>query len=68
MTVRLSDKDVIATFRVLLATCVQQYGVLDRLVLTREQLEAAGTGALKVEDKKDGSIVLKVTRNRKLIV
>lgn len=64
---RLKVEDVIATFRVLLATCVQQYGKVGSLTLSRQALEAAGTGSLKVEDHPDGSITLTIRQARGLI-
>ena len=57
---RLKTSDVIATFRVILATCVQQYGKMGELTLTRAQMEAAGSGTLSVTDLPDGSVVLKI--------
>lgn len=64
----LNDRDVIATFRVILAACVQQYGVLNTLILTRKEMEAAGVGTLSVTDRPDGSIVLKVKGAKALIL
>lgn len=65
---RLQDKDVIKTFRVLLATCIQQYGKFGTLTLSRAALEAAGDGTLSVTDKPDGSIVLKIKHARAMIL
>lgn len=58
----LGDADVIKTFRVLLAACVKKQGVLNKLVLSRADLERAGEGKLKVEQRPDGSIKLSIEK------
>lgn len=64
----ITDKEVIKTMRLLLAACVSEYGVLNRLVLTRRQLESVEQGELKVADRPDGTIVLTIKSVKKLIV
>ena len=65
---QLAEQDVIRTFRILLATCIQHYGTLGTLVLTARQLEAASEGTLSVADRPDGSIVLKIKGGKKQLL
>ena len=60
MTKNLSDKDVIATFRTLLSTVVYRHGTLNRLVISREDLEACQSGKLSVQQLPDGSVELRI--------
>ena len=62
MTKNLSDKDVISTFRTLLATAVYRHGVLNRLVLSVEDLDACQSGKLSVQQLPDGSIELRIKK------
>lgn len=55
---------VIATFRVILAACVQRYGLRGKLVLTPTALAAAGSGTLRVTDQPDGTIVLEIKHQK----
>jgi hypothetical protein len=66
-TTRLKTTDVMKTFRILLATCIQQHGQNGSLVLTRAALEAAGSGELRVTDRPDGAIVLEITKASRMI-
>lgn len=59
----LEDADVIKTFRVLLAACVKKQGVMNKLVLSRADLERAGAGKLKVEQRPDGFIKLSIEKS-----
>jgi hypothetical protein len=68
MAKRLNQDDVVNTMRLLLAVAVQQYGVMNMLVMTRKELEAAAEGTLTVQDRSDGSIVLRVKGGRKPIL
>lgn len=55
---------VIATFRTLLAACIQRYGLRGKLVLTPAALLAAGSGTLRVTDQPDGTIVLEIKHQK----
>jgi len=59
----LEEADVIKTFRNLLAACVKKQGLLNKLVLSRADLELAGEGKLKVEQRPDGSIRLSIEKS-----
>ena len=59
----LNKDDVIKTLRVILAACVKKQGTLNKLVLSRADLERAGNGTLSVEDRPDGSIKLSIRKD-----
>jgi len=61
--IKLEEAEVIQTFRVLLAACVKKQGLLNKLVLSRADLERAGEGKLKVEQRPDGSIKLSIEKS-----
>ena len=67
MTKTLSDKDVIATFRTLLAACVHRHGVLNRLVISEEDLQSCESGRMTVQQLPNGSIELKIRAVPKLL-
>lgn len=56
----LSMQQTIDTMRLLLAACVRKYGVIDMLALSPEQIAAVQSGNLQVEDKPDGTIILRI--------
>lgn len=56
----LSMQQTIDTMRLLLAACVRKYGVIDMLALSPNQIEDVQFGKLEVEDKPDGTIVLRI--------
>lgn len=57
---RMEQSDVIVTLRRLLAAVVRKHGTLDRLTLSRDEIEAVAGGAIAVEDRPDGTIVLRL--------
>lgn len=67
--IKLEEAEVIQTMRLLLAACVKKQGLLNKLVLSRADLERAATGKLKVEQRADGSIRLSIEKDApKLLV
>lgn len=57
---RLEQSDVIVTLRRLMAAMIRKHGTFDRLYLSRAEVEAVMGGELKVADRPDGTIELRL--------